>query len=76
MSPLNDLREFFDDPRRAGLSAIAGGVAKGAVVGLLVGKLGLGVAVGLVGGGAVGAALAWRARRAQTRLPPLAGKRP
>ncbi|MBL6751826.1 MAG: hypothetical protein ISP90_14960 [Nevskia sp.] len=71
---MRSLREFFDDPRRAGLTAVAGGLAKGAVVGLAVGKLGLGVAAGLAGGAAVGAALAWRARRLQVRAHAAAGK--
>lgn len=69
-------RQFIDDPRLAGFSAVAAGTVKGAVIGLALGKLGLGVAAGLAAGTVAGAGLAWRARRAQARSQRLAGKVP
>jgi hypothetical protein len=56
------IKDFFKDPRRASLAAVGVGMAKGALVGLAIGKLGLGVAGGIAGGAAVGAYLSWRAR--------------
>jgi hypothetical protein len=58
------LRDIFNNPRRNGAIALAGGLVKGAVVGLAIGKLGLGLAAGAVGGATIGAALAWRRRHA------------
>jgi hypothetical protein len=59
---MSAFKDFLNDPRRASLSAMGIGMAKGALVGLAIGKLGLGVAGGIAGGAAVGAWLAFRAR--------------
>jgi hypothetical protein len=63
---MSAIKDFFSDPRRAGLSAAGLGALKGALVGLAIGKIGLGVAGGIAGGAAVGAWLSWRAKHRHT----------
>jgi len=57
------LRELSRDPKRNMPVAIALGAAKGALVGLAIGKLTLATAAGMAGGAVVGAALSWRNKK-------------